>query len=869
MGLPTRALRDKQLNRLTAGPVVPSSGHIVEKVTFTDLDGEKKLGFFKALDPTYPELLAKLSVLSSVFARLVLGDRAAEDRLVFDDANRIIGTVSVALKDFKALNFSHAIEPTIPSEREKVIPSTQTLLENNVMELLIVSWFLGNDDLHPGNLSLKGLIDWDMYLYWITVWIKGPRIINGWLTGTPPKGINISTRDFQNFPFVQDANFTHWVTKYRPENWNYAKAYPDYKAFIELARNPQLHNSKEDIYAQDQLFTAVLKVLLTWQPDVLHARLEEYFGALLLNYSSLDSATVTNLENASSKLFNSERNQQTFIDFAMELYQQHYDALYRTTVFYKGCKQNGQGASEPLFPGVAVPSFCEMLHAKPSMYQNIKQWAITQNQHLDKHCQFNLEQLEQRYHQIFRDALVPEMNSALSLSAELALQLRKLQSLNPISPMETAINPTDSTVTTSLKLFGHLHPDDVDAVEKDLDCDKNSDLRKGTLELVRFNNSVHEYVTEYFGKEHKNLARNDNIIFIHKMNMLILKYKTPITVLLKETSWKQKFIGIIQELQHFCNIAEFDMHIDARDRPVTTMTIPRKNSEKHIPAHTDPEIVRRCVSCLFDWVNALPPDQLQSHINNVITHNYSSLFNWYRQREHAVNSWLKHSQKINGENRLAYILCSGTAETGALNVALVKALITLMLKESPQVFGVHFPGIEKALEAKEFDKELYTKEAIEYARKDERFTQLCMHSAPSLIHQAIFTWVNGLSDATFAAMAKAAVNHHDKNKSYVAWSRKSEVNDCLGSNLSKAKKLACILSNRGWEEHSVNTFLYKSIVQAMQREKAHQPDLTKADQLILQLYEDHYSQNYFAMIVEFCKLKLQEKEKPEVKMLMY
>ncbi|WP_040916096.1 hypothetical protein, partial [Legionella tunisiensis] len=60
-------------------------------------------------------MLAKYSVAISVALRLALGDRAAEDRLVFDDEGKIVGSISINLSNFKPLLCS--LE-TIPSDQQ-------------------------------------------------------------------------------------------------------------------------------------------------------------------------------------------------------------------------------------------------------------------------------------------------------------------------------------------------------------------------------------------------------------------------------------------------------------------------------------------------------------------------------------------------------------------------------------------------------------------------------------------------------------------------------------------------------------------------------------------------------------------------------
>ncbi|MGL5741518.1 MAG: hypothetical protein ACRCXC_02665 [Legionella sp.] len=121
------------------------------------------------------------------------------------------------------------------------------------------------------------------------------------------------------------------------------KAYADPIQFERLAH---------DSVAQEQKLAAALKALLTYQPELMRKRLEEVFGDLTLNYTSLDEVYGTGelrkkYEALYPLLCNEETNTKPFVDFMMELYQEHYDNLYRVVVFYMGCSNNGFGVPLP------------------------------------------------------------------------------------------------------------------------------------------------------------------------------------------------------------------------------------------------------------------------------------------------------------------------------------------------------------------------------------------------------------------------------------------------------------------------------------------------------------------------------------------
>src|SRR6185437_9946651 len=131
---------------------------------------------------------------------------------VFDDNNKLIGTISINVEGFKPFNYTEEVVPIDPRERECVIPSTKTLIENNIIELLLGRWFLDDDDGHPHNLSLAGDIDFDMFWYWFTIHMKKSRPI----IGIPKTHVNLTVRDWEDFPNVKDAKPYHWPAYTHP-----------------------------------------------------------------------------------------------------------------------------------------------------------------------------------------------------------------------------------------------------------------------------------------------------------------------------------------------------------------------------------------------------------------------------------------------------------------------------------------------------------------------------------------------------------------------------------------------------------------------------------------------------------------------------
>jgi hypothetical protein len=217
MELPRKALRESQLKKLTAGSAVKDGSHAIVHVTFIE-NGVEKLAFFKLLAPKkhYPEMLAKMSVAASLFKRLFQGKNSAEERLVFDNNDKLVGTLSIAIDGFKPFNYASEPIPLDTTSREQVIPSTKTLINKNIMEILLGRWYLDDDDAHPHNLGFAGDdsadIDFDMFWYWFTIWAKEPRPV----IGVPKKRVNLTVPDWESLPIVRHSMPYHWVTYEAP-----------------------------------------------------------------------------------------------------------------------------------------------------------------------------------------------------------------------------------------------------------------------------------------------------------------------------------------------------------------------------------------------------------------------------------------------------------------------------------------------------------------------------------------------------------------------------------------------------------------------------------------------------------------------------
>lgn len=200
-----------------------TSSHEISRQSFKE-DGVKKTAYVKLCNATYPPELAEIEVGMSCLYRLIMGEAAAEMRLVFNDQDQIIGTISLELTTYTPFGKLNKTE----------IPTTEELLAHDFILALWTSYFLEEDDLHPFNIGENGeRVDFDMSAYPIASEHKGLRIIY-WLSKIATV-FRITPYDIDHFPNIKDARPCHWPTK-KPENYNPHKEFPEAarKAFIEL-----------------------------------------------------------------------------------------------------------------------------------------------------------------------------------------------------------------------------------------------------------------------------------------------------------------------------------------------------------------------------------------------------------------------------------------------------------------------------------------------------------------------------------------------------------------------------------------------------------------------------------------------------------
>lgn len=365
---PALSLNIKDLKDVKGEPVTEGT-HKVVVVTFQDTDGTTKRAYKKSCSPDYyPPLSAKYVVAFSTLVRAALGDRASEDRLVYNDAGEIVATVSIEIPNFVPL--LKLLRKYDDPEKEKMgCPTKQMLIAENMAELLMSAYIHKNNDLHPDNLSLKGMIDLDEIYPELTLLPKG----------YPPLLFVLTEQDIRIFPIIYRK---HWPANYIPKNWNIAKTYKT-GAFAEL------QGDKEFIY---QYFTAILKELLAFDKDMLKKRMNLVLGDETLSLSTLSSQKRTELLNFNgSKLYyDGQKNERRFVEHVMLFLEQEH-IKFRNLVL-----------NMPEFK-----DFLEILNKDPAKTLEIKEWFIKQNK--KNIVPYNLNFIDTELHALWRDCFKKEL----------------------------------------------------------------------------------------------------------------------------------------------------------------------------------------------------------------------------------------------------------------------------------------------------------------------------------------------------------------------------------------------------------------------------------------------------------------------------
>lgn len=827
VGIPRKALK---ISKLNLDKRVGEGSHKVWQATYIDeTDGKIKSGFFKELDPekNFPELLAKISVAMSVILKS-FQERTAQEHLVFDEEGHIVGILSISLKDFKPLNIKGDLQPGDIIEKEQVVPSFKTLIYANMMEILFGRWYLGDDDPHPRNLSLKGGIDYDMFAYWFVVFMKGAR--SG--IELPKERVDLTVHDYERFPCLIDAKPYHWPTFAHPGRGSITFPVPEVVQTLALPKTlPKVYEAPEQFArlaaspeAQAQKVAAALKALLTYQPEIMRQRLFDEFEcfsedeksikktSMPFDYTSLGQPLREKYEQTFPQLCNENTNKKAFIDFIMMLYQKHYDNLYRVVVFYMGCENNGFG--------VPLLATNEELYRRPSIYKEIQAWVIKQNEEEYANttkCQYQLGELQKRYHQVWRDAytlrLKELIQDARNLTSEIAQLVTDNGNIEPLKAKEVS----DESVTDVCQLLGTL---------KNISFDKrrcvnnDSPLNKALDLLTQFTNQFQSIVKAYYEKKGNELTESDNVNFTKGLQKLCLEYDEDILkTLAHTTSHSINFACIIRRLQEFAEQAKFTKHLLSSDEQMEKVTA---LSKKALPPLTHPDVLAEFNETLFRWVDSISVQEFNQYIHEIVDKKYPQK-SLICGRVQSVKDYLKKSVESN-HNKLAYILGSAVNDEGALNTCIIRELTPIMLQTN------HIPSVTSATRdggAFEEHITLFTKEAVNYAKSNSNLVHLYSPQGISLLFNTLYHWVEKIPSNRLILIKNASLTQYEEGLSYWnlwgAPSRKSEINQYFRT-LRADKALASVFFN-GQPASTASASLLINVIKEIQRDISENPKL--------------------------------------------
>lgn len=728
--IPSNALRLSQLAE-RGGTPTPPSGHTVKKVNFLSSSGLKGFGFLKYCDATYPPLLAKYVVGISQLYRMSLGDLASDERLVYDSTGTIVGTVSVALEGFIPMACSTETLSTEPDVRRFEAPDPHTLISENIAKLLVASWRNKEDDLHPKNLSLNGRIDFDMSWYHILSIIKGERAVCGLLQERPAQGTKLLAADLHNFPELKSTR-THWPTRIRPGNLNVLKAYQAQESFCRLKHSAKFRN---------QMFTALLHELLSFQPARLASLLHAYLGEEGIELSSLaapeGAATASKskkeqlLTILSPETFYEDptsEKERCFAEHFALIAKKEYHSFYKIVVNY--------------------PEFREFLVKHPEAYLEVRAFYEKNNEQYPRALQYDLVAMEETYQKIWRDSAVREVITLLQATREEYENIRKdidlstFLSFSLLTPADTpaemsaaaasppaleapARGPTSPGLTSKRRSSSSSSEEWLlsalpEIITEEPQSDSDPHLKKIRNAIANLYENIHQQASHYFELEKP--TQDDNERFVAVCDDLL----TRIHMNLKTIPGGDTHRGskkIIEKWHRLLAELRMDSHVQQRTEYTHSATriryvAPMIRPQPTVAPILDSTIDNMLKDALLDWLLTQSLEDvveqinrsLQSYAPTLTTGFFGALnpFAYTRTRSMAVESLISKARKehFSAEQLILTLFLDEKAgwTSTSLNPRIMENLLIKMLADfTVDVDAISkYPGLLKLNTATQF-----------------------------------------------------------------------------------------------------------------------------------------------------------------------
>lgn len=709
--IPIKALRLNQMAR-QSGVSVPSSGHVVERVKFlkgTQLESE--IGFLKYCDETYPPLLAKYVVGISQLYRSALGGRASEERLVYDSDGNIAGTVSIGLKNFVPMQSMGDSDHSKPEKILVANPSPSTLVEYNVAEILVSSWRHKEDDMHPGNLGVNGRLDYDMSWYHLLSIIKEPRLVCGITQSMPSFGTVLREEDLHNFPNLESTR-THWPAQ-NPKNYNRYKIFKAQASFQSLAESKAF---------KLQVFKALLKELLSFQPKVLKERLSTQLGNTDINLDSLveeqDSPTINQktklLAQAGPELFYRDpesEEEYTFVEHFFKVAQKEYESFYKLVAHYS--------------------DFRKYLIDNPSVYLEIREFFENDNKNYSGAQVYDLELMDRMYEKIWRDAAIKPVIKALKRTSDEYHKINNeldVDSFLDVTYSPSFKGPVEDSISSDSLGSGPIQVlADKTINPEDHEGDNDTAQKQIRNIIARLYSNLHNLSRIYF--EEQNSIQKNNTDYIIGCKHFLEEARTAVDEIIKGTQTKSRkvrrhagFEKIYQQWTTVLFEIDYTAHLENRelqkDEPKIKYHVesvePTQNPSAKILSSDINEVLK---DAFVDWLSrqklrdtiVLANIALDEYSPKVTT-GFLSTFNiwsYSRRRAEPTRKLIEKAKRQKDFSSIELVLQiideKGTGwNEGSLNTILMTVLLNKMLRDMTSSFthSSAYPALERFKDAK-------------------------------------------------------------------------------------------------------------------------------------------------------------------------
>ncbi|VEG92159.1 Uncharacterised protein [Legionella spiritensis] len=584
------------------------------------------------------------------------GDQVADERLVLDEDGNIAGTLSIELPDFKPLLstddwLSHHVE-----KNEWTYPSIDTLLRYNFAEKLVAEMLSHNDNARPQHVGLEGLINHSSRGYPYTSIINGYDWLDSFFGNDARNQFVMRADHLSNFPNIPGRTFFPANSSHHGDaGFHPIKGFMASDNIQRLAQNPKTKIAKDKfITFQEQMFYALLKELMVYDPDVWKDNLATYFGDIPLDFMSIPGEKRERLSKEYPELFNPKTNDQPFIDTIARIFQDEYDNIYRTVVFYQGCDKNN--SDEP------VMSFKEYLQNRLSALHQILAWGEQQG--------YDRQKLAQRYHQIWRDAHVFEIRKLISacrqLGNNLTNELRRPSASLPPLEQEKFKQLADALLFNEFNLGQSQYSYQYSA--------------KNKIDYLYILKQIEEQTEKYYQLKPHEVTLESNLNFVALLIELIERIEQH-----QDTDQAEEFITIKKALQ--CSHRQLCQQQELLEEAIPLAEKDRHDNPQYIPPKpVTQDDINASVQNLFDWAERIEPAALNHAILAIVERDARPVGAFFKAniqntRTRKIREYLQTSTE-SGANKLGHILSMDESVNTSPNTYLLRELILLVPPEN-------------------------------------------------------------------------------------------------------------------------------------------------------------------------------------------